>query len=82
MASLLTAGSLACKVCGKESCVIPTLDTQLLVELLWTRDQPKAEISIWQYTTLTRVRYPCPGGIQTCDLSERGSATGTSLFSI
>jgi len=46
MASLLTAGSLACKVRVKYPCVIPTLDTQLLVELLWTSDQPEAEISI------------------------------------
>ena len=27
--------------------------------LLWTSDQPDAENSIWQHTTLTRDKYPC-----------------------
>ena len=30
------------------------------VGLLWTSDQPDAEISIWQHTTPTRERQPCP----------------------
>ena len=30
------------------------------VELLWTSDQPEAETSIWQHTTLTRDGHPCP----------------------
>ena len=32
---------------------------------LWTSDQPDAETSTWQHTTLTRDRHPCPGGIWT-----------------
>jgi len=31
------------------------------VELLWMRDQPDAETSTWQHTTLTRNRHPYPG---------------------
>ena len=30
------------------------------VGLLWTRDGPVAEASIWQHTTHTRDRQPCP----------------------
>jgi hypothetical protein len=30
------------------------------VGLLWTGDQPDAEISTWQHTALTRERHPCP----------------------
>ena len=30
------------------------------VGLLWTSDQPVAETSTWQHTTLTRDRHPCP----------------------
>ena len=30
------------------------------VGLLWTSDQPVAETSAWQHTTLTTDRYPCP----------------------
>jgi len=33
--------------------------TQLDTTLLWTSDQPDAEISTWQHMTLTRNRYPC-----------------------
>jgi len=33
--------------------------TRHSVELLWTSDQPDAEISLWQNTTLTRDRLPC-----------------------
>jgi hypothetical protein len=35
-------------------------DTPHSVGLLWTSDQPDAETSTWQRTTLTRNRYPCP----------------------
>jgi hypothetical protein len=34
-------------------------DTQQSVGLLWTSDQPNAEISTWQHTTLTRDIDPC-----------------------
>ena len=30
------------------------------VGLLWTSDQPVAETSTWQHTTLTLDKYPCP----------------------
>ena len=30
------------------------------VGLLWTSDQPAAETSTWQHTTLTTDRHPCP----------------------
>jgi hypothetical protein len=35
-------------------------DTPHSVGLLWTNDQPVAETSTWQHTTLTRDRHPCP----------------------
>jgi hypothetical protein len=35
------------------------LDTPHSVGLLWTSDQPVAETSTWQHTTLTRDRHPC-----------------------
>jgi len=34
-------------------------DTPQSIGLLWTSDQPDAENSTWQHTTLTRDRYPC-----------------------
>jgi hypothetical protein len=34
-------------------------DTSHSVGLLWTSDQPNAETSTWQNTTLTRYRHPC-----------------------
>jgi hypothetical protein len=34
-------------------------DTPRSVGFLWTSDQPVAETSIWQHTTLTRDRRPC-----------------------
>jgi hypothetical protein len=37
-----------------------TSDTPHSVGLLWTSDQPVAETSTWQLTTLTRDRHPCP----------------------
>jgi len=35
-------------------------DTPQSVGLLWTGDQPVAESSTWQHTSLTRDRPPCP----------------------
>jgi hypothetical protein len=35
-------------------------DTPHSVGLLWTSDQPDAEVCTWQHTTLTRDRHPCP----------------------
>ena len=35
------------------------LDTPHSVGFLWTSDQPDAEISTWQHTTLRRDRHPC-----------------------
>jgi hypothetical protein len=44
-----------------------------LLELLWTSDQPDAETSTWQHTTLTTDRHPClPAGFEpTIPASER-----------
>jgi hypothetical protein len=39
---------------------ITLIDTPRSVGLLWTSDQPVAETSTWQHTTLTRDRHPCP----------------------
>jgi len=36
-------------------------DTPKSVGLLWTSDQPVAETSTWQHSTLTRDRHPWPG---------------------
>ena len=36
------------------------LDTAHSVELLWTSDQPVAETSTLQHTSVTRDRHPCP----------------------
>jgi hypothetical protein len=35
-------------------------DTPHSVALLWTSDQPEAETSTWQHTTLTTDRHQCP----------------------
>jgi len=35
-------------------------DTAPSVGLLWTSDQPDAESSTWQHTTLTRYGHRCP----------------------
>jgi len=35
-------------------------DTSHWVELLWTSDQPDAEMSTWQHTALTRERWLSP----------------------
>ena len=50
---------------GKASSVSRTpdhtqLDTPHSTGLLWTGDQPNAETSTWQHTTLTTDSYPCP----------------------
>jgi hypothetical protein len=37
-----------------------SLDNPHSVGLLWTSDQPYAETSSWQHTTLTTDKYPCP----------------------
>ena len=47
------------------------LDTPHLVELSWSSDQPDAEASTLRQATLTRNRYPCPGGIPTRNSSKR-----------
>ena len=49
-------------------------DTPQSVGLLWTSDQPVAETSTWQHTTLTTDKHPCPGGIRTHNLSRRAAA--------
>ena len=49
-------------------------DTPYSVELLWTNDQPVAEIPTWQYTTLTTDRHPCPGGIRKRNPGKREAA--------
>jgi len=35
-------------------------DTPYSVEPLWTNDQPDAETSTWQHTSITKDRHPCP----------------------
>ena len=35
-------------------------DAPQSVESLWASDQPVAEISTWQHTTLTTDKHPCP----------------------
>jgi len=42
--------------------------------LLWTSDQPVAETSTSQHTTLTRDRHSCPGGFRTHNPSKRTAA--------
>ena len=49
-------------------------DASHSVGLLWTSDQPVAETSTWQHTTLTTDKHPCPGGIRTHNLSKRAAA--------
>jgi len=46
-----------------------TQDAPHSVGLLWTSDQPFAEISTWQHTALTRERHPWPGGNRTSNPS-------------
>jgi hypothetical protein len=52
---------------------ITLIDTPHSVGLLWTSDQPVAETSTWQHTTLTRDRHPCLGGIRTHNPSKRAA---------
>jgi len=40
-------------------------DTPNSVGILWASDRHVSGTSTWQYTTLTRDRHPCPGGIRT-----------------
>jgi hypothetical protein len=40
-------------------------DTPHSVEIPWTSDQPAAETSTWQNTTLTKDKHQSPGGIRT-----------------
>jgi hypothetical protein len=49
-------------------------DTPNSVGLLWRTDQPIAETSTWQHTTITSDRQPCPGGIRTRRSSNRAAA--------
>jgi hypothetical protein len=49
-------------------------ETPQLVGILWTSNQPVAETSTWQHTTLTTDRRPCPGGIRNHNPSKRASA--------
>jgi hypothetical protein len=46
-------------------------DTLHSVGIFRTSYQPDAETSTWQHTTLTRDRYPRPGGIRTRNPSKR-----------
>ena len=48
--------------------------THQSVGLIWTGDQPVAETSTWQHTTITTDKHPCPPGrIRTHDLSRRAA---------
>jgi hypothetical protein len=49
-------------------------DTPHSVGRLWTSDQPDAETSTWQHTTLTTDRHPSPCGIWTRNPSKRAAA--------
>jgi len=46
-------------------------DTPFSVGHLWTSDQPIAETSTWQHTTLTRNKHPRLGGIGTHNPNKR-----------
>ena len=41
---------------------------------LWTSDQPGAETSTWEHTTLTRQRRPCPRRDYNPQSQQRGGA--------
>jgi len=49
-------------------------DTPYSVGLLWATDQPHAETSTWQHTTLTRDRYPWPWRDSNAQSQERAAA--------
>jgi len=53
-------------------------DTRHAVELLFPRDQPDAETSTWQHTTLTRDKSPCPRGDSNPQSQEASGRTPTS----
>jgi hypothetical protein len=56
-------------------------DTPHSVRFLWTSDQPDAETSITQHTTLTRKRYPCAtGDIRNRNPSTRAAADPRLLY--
>jgi hypothetical protein len=48
--------------------------TSQWVGLLWTRDRPVAETTIWQHKYSTRHKHPCPCGIRTHDPSKSTAA--------
>jgi len=48
--------------------------TQHSVGILRTSDQPVAEISTLQHTTVKKDKHPCPGGIRTPNPSKREAA--------
>jgi hypothetical protein len=50
------------------------IDTPHSVVLLWTSNQPVAETSTWQHTTLTRDRHSCPKRDRTHNPSKRSAA--------
>jgi len=50
------------------------LDTPHLVGLLWTSDQPNAQTSTWQHTTLTRDSINAPGRNRNHNPSQREAA--------
>ena len=52
----------------------PHSDTPHSVGLLWTSDQPHAQTSAWQHTTLTTDRHPCPRWVWTHNLSKLAAA--------
>ena len=47
------------------------LDAPQSVGLLWTSDQPNAETSTWQHTTVTTDRYHASGGIRNRNPSKK-----------
>jgi hypothetical protein len=49
-------------------------DTPHSVGLLWTSDQPDAETTTWQHTTLQGTDVHAPGGIRTHNPSKRAAA--------
>ena len=51
-----------------------SLDTPHSLGILWTSDQPVAETSTWQHTTLTINRIYASGGIRTHSPSKRAAA--------
>ena len=50
------------------------VNTPHLVGLLWTSDQPDAEIYTWRHITLTRQFINAPGGIRTLNPSKQAAA--------